>query len=190
MPQADNIWIDAVRETVSSYRRMIDAAVEQLTDEELQQRPAEGMNSVAVILRHIGGNLQSRWTDFLATDGEKPCRDRDTEFVDWDGDRASLIKYFDGGWACLTSAIEQINEANLATPIYIRGEKHSIPQALERSITHTAYHVGQIVMIARMVHVGEWKWLTISPGKSEQHNQQTWGTSGSRSAFGESTGTK
>ena len=100
--------MDAVAETVSSYRRMIDATVEQLSDEELNVRPAPNINSVAVILRHLGGNLRSRWTDFLTTDGEKPDRDRDTEFLDWDGDRDSLIAHFDAGWDALTAAIQHL----------------------------------------------------------------------------------
>src|SRR5262245_38262076 len=108
MPNADESWIAAARETAASYRRMIDGAVEQLSDEEFFRRPAEGVNSVAVILRHLGGNLRSRWLDFLTSDGEKPDRDRDAEFTDWPGDRASLIDYFNDGWSRLTAAIDAL----------------------------------------------------------------------------------
>lgn len=184
---ANQGWLDAVTETVASYRRMIDAAVEQLTDSELHTRPTPEMNSVATILRHLGGNLQSRWTDFLSTDGEKPDRNRESEFQDWDGDRASLIAHFDTGWQALTSAILQINSSNIDQPVFIRGERHTIPQALIRSVTHLTYHVGQITMIARMVHRGEWRWLTIPPGQSAHHNERTWGTKSSRSVFGDDT---
>ena len=176
-------WLHAIRETCSSYRRMIDATVDQLSDSELCARPAPGMNSVAVILRHLGGNLQSRWTDFMSSDGEKPDRDRDSEFLDWDGDRQSLIQYFEAGWDTLFSALESIDEKNINNTIYIRGEPHSIPQAIARSITHLSYHVGQIAMIARMVHKGEWQWQTIAPGSSAEHNKNTWGTAASRSVF-------
>ena len=179
-----NAWIDAAAETVSSYRRMIDATVDQLSDEELHAHPASDINSVAVILRHIGGNLRSRWTDFLTTDGEKTDRDRETEFLDWDGDRNSLIAHFDVGWDALTSAIHLIDDSIINQEIFIRGERHTIPQALTRSITHLAYHVGQIAMVARMVHDGEWHWLTIPPGESADHNKRTWGTTSSRSVFG------
>ncbi|MCA9212703.1 MAG: DUF1572 family protein [Planctomycetales bacterium] len=178
------LWLDGVSETVNSYRKMIDATVAQLTDEELHKRPAAGFNSVASILRHLGGNLQSRWTDFLETDGEKPARNRDTEFDDWAGDRDSLLKYFNAGWEKLTSAIRGITESNVNEPLFIRGERHTVPQAIIRSLTHLSYHVGQICMIARMVHEGEWKWLTIAPGKSAQHNESTWGTAASRSVGG------
>ena len=122
----NNAWLDVAASTVASYRRMIDATVEQLSDAELHTRPAPNINSVAIILRHLGGNLRSRWTDFLTTDGEKPDRDRETEFLDWDGDRDSLIALFDSGWHALTSAIRQIDDANINEPIYIRGERLSL----------------------------------------------------------------
>ncbi|MEM8865671.1 MAG: DUF1572 family protein [Planctomycetota bacterium] len=180
------IWRDATRETAQSYRRMIDAAVGQLTDEELFQRPAPDVNSVANLLRHLGGNLRSRWTDFLTTDGEKPDRDRETEFADWEGDRQSLLACFDAGWACLESAIDQITADNISRPVVIRGEAHTLPQAFGRSLTHIAYHAGQIALIARTVHAGEWRWLTIKPGGSAEHNRDTWGTPAARSVFGSS----
>ena len=94
-------WLRLLRSTVASYREMVDQTIEQLSDAELFARPAPGVNSVAVLLCHLGGNLQSRWTDFLTTDGEKPNRNRDTEFEDWDGDRESLLRYFDQGWKAL-----------------------------------------------------------------------------------------
>ena len=170
-----------MNDTAMSYRRMIDATIEQLSDDELFARPAPGINSVAIILRHLGGNLRSRWTDFLTTDGEKPDRDRDKEFQDWDGDRRSLLQHFDTGWNALTAAIASLDEDSLEQSIRIRGEPHSIPQALTRSLTHVSYHVGQIAIIARQVHQGDWNWLTVAPGESSQFNKNTWGTSASRS---------
>ncbi len=178
-------WIEAVSETVVSYRRMIDAIVAQLSDAELHSRPAADINSVAIILRHLGGNLRSRWTDFLTTDGEKPDRNRETEFQQWDGDRESLMPHFDAGWEALTAAIQLVDDSNINQQALIRGEPHSIHQALTRSMTHLTYHVGQMAMIARMVHDGEWRWLTIAPGASSEHNERTWGTNASRSVFGE-----
>jgi len=177
----DLAWLGAVRDTVKSYRQMIDATIVQLTDDELFLRPAPGINSVAVILRHLGGNLRSRWTDFLTTDGEKPDRDRDREFLDWEGDRNSLMQYFYSGWKALEEALESIDDQNIGAVIKIRGEPHTIPQAVTRSVTHFSYHVGQITMIARMVHHGDWRWLTIAPGSSAEHNHKTWGTKESRS---------
>lgn len=183
-------WLTAIHDTVASYRLMIDAAVEQLSDAELVARPAPGVNSVAIILRHLGGNLHSRWTDFLTTDGEKPDRDRDSEFLDWEGDRQSLLQHFDRGWRALEHALGTIGETTVTQTIHIRGEAHSIPQALVRSVAHLTYHVGQIAIVARMVHAGEWRWLTIAPGSSAAHNERTWGTAASRSVFGGSDGGK
>lgn len=177
------IWLSTIRETVSGYGRMVDATVEQLSDEELFSRPGPDINSVAVILRHLGGNLCSRWTDFLTSDGEKPDRDRDAEFTDWDGDRQSLLDHFHVGWAALESAIAMMDDNTVSQTIYIRGEPHSVAQALLRSVTHVTYHVGQIAIVARMVHQGDWKWLTVAPGDSVTHNQKTWGTAASRSIF-------
>lgn len=168
-------WLTAVKESVDTYRSMIDDTIVQLSDSELHQRPRPDTNSVAVILRHIGGNLFSRWTDYLSTDGEKPDRARDTEFEDWDGGRESLMQHLDRGWNTLTSALEGMDESTLLEIITIRGEPHTIAQAVTRSITHLSYHVGQITIVARLVHTGEWNWLTIAPGHSEQHNQQNWG---------------
>lgn len=181
---ANELWLSAARESVASYRRLIEAAVRQLSDEELNLRPAPDCNSVAVLLRHMSGNLQSRWTDFLTTDGEKPDRNRDAEFEDWDGDRQSLLDYLDAGWQCLTTAIDQLDETNIDSTLLIRGEPHSVPEALWRSITHLSYHVGQLALIARIVHQGDWNWLTVPPGTSQQHNRQTWGTAASRSVLG------
>jgi len=171
-------------ESIDGYRRMIDGAVKQLSDEELVRRPAEGINSVAVILRHLGGNLLSRWTDFLTTDGEKPGRNRDSEFEDWPGDRASLMQFFDRGCQAWRTSIESLTADDLTKSVTIRGEPHTVPLAIQRSLTHTAYHVGQIMLIARTVHDGSWNWLTIRPGGSQQHNQQTWGTAASRGVGG------
>jgi hypothetical protein len=176
----DDRWIVATLETIDSYRRLIEGAVGQLSDDELTRRPAAGINSVAVILRHLGGNLRSRWTDFLTSDGEKPSRDRESEFADWPGDRASLLASFDAGWRIWRSSIESLTAGDLAKSVTIRGEPHTVPQAIQRSITHTAYHVGQIMLIARAVHEGSWQWLTIRPGGSAEHNEQTWGTLASR----------
>lgn len=180
-----NPWTDALRESVNSYRQMIDATLDQLTDDEFFQRPAAEVNSVAVLLRHLGGNLASRWTDFQSTDGEKESRNRDEEFTDWPGDRPSLMAYFDDGWQTLLSAIDEANSLDPLTPIFIRGESQTLASAFVRSLTHLSYYVGQISLIARTVHQGTWRWLTIAPGESQRHNEQTWGTPQSRNIHGE-----
>jgi len=186
MHKLNQLWIDSVRTSVAGYRNVIDSAIRQLSDEEFFAIPADGVNSAAVVIRHLAGNLTSRWTDYLTTDGEKPNRHRDTEFDAWDGDRASLMEYFESGWQCLIDAIDSLDDDTVTQTIQIRGEDHSVPEAMTRSVNHLAYHVGQIMVIARMVHTGEWKWLTIAPGASDDHNKRTWGTSAARSAYGQS----
>lgn len=178
------LWIEAVQQTIASYRKFIDGCVNQLSDEQLMRVPDEGINSVAILLRHLGGNLQSRWTDFLSTDGEKPDRNRDQEFATWPGDRPSLLKYFDGGWSALLASLAELTPEHLSQQVTIRGEGHTIPQAIERSLAHIAYHAGQIALVSRMVHQGQWQWLTIPPGGSQQHNQQNWGRPESRGIMG------
>ena len=183
--EQSSLWLSTMRATVVSYRQMIDAVTEQLTDAELVARPAAGINSVAIVLRHLGGNLRSRWADFLTTDGEKPDRDRDSEFLDWHGDRQSLMDHFESGWKSFEQALDAIDDENVDQTIRIRGEPHTVAQALVRSVTHLTYHVGQIAIIARMVHRGEWRWLTVAPSASALLNERTWGTAASRSIFAE-----
>lgn len=179
--QLDSIIV--LRQTIDSYRNLIDKTVEQLTDEELFLRPSSDVNSVAVILRHLGGNLVSRWTDFLTTDGEKETRNRDREFEDWNGTRSELLAYFNEGWSALVLALETIDQSNIDHEITIRGEKHTVLQAAVRSVTHITYHAGQIALVARLVHKGDWHWLTIAPNQSKDFNRDTWGTSKSRAVF-------
>jgi hypothetical protein len=179
------LWIEAVNQAVDSYRRMIDGCLAQLSDDELGQRPAPGFNSVAVILRHLGGNLRSRWTNYWTSDGEKPDRNRESEFLDWDGDRDALMQHFELGWSALVRAIQSLDDASIGGHVLIRGERQTVPQAIVRSITHLSYHVGQIAIISRTVHQGDWKWLSIAPGESDSHNQRTWGTASSRSVWGQ-----
>src|SRR3954453_19319582 len=147
-----DLWKSATLDVLDGYRRMIDGAVKQLSDEEFTRRPADSINSIAVILRHLGGNLLSRWTDFLMSDGEKPSRNRDSEFDDWPGDRASLMAFFESGWKTWRKSIESLTSEDMAKSVTIRGEPHSVPLAIQRSLTHTAYHVGQIMLIARLTH--------------------------------------
>ncbi len=155
-------------------KRLADRAVAQLPDDKLHLSLDENTNSIAVIMKHVAGNLISRWTDFLSSDGEKPWRNRDDEFVDAFADRAQLLQYWDQGWACLLESIAGLNDDDYEKTVSIRGEPHSVPLALERSLGHTCYHVGQIVMLAR-IHAGEnWITLTIPKGGSEQYNKKHW----------------
>lgn len=183
----DADWLDATRGTIRGYRSIIDSILSQIDDEVLFRRPTPTLNSIAVLLRHIGGNLDSRWRDFLTSDGEKPDRDRDAEFEDWPGTRDELLSYFDHGWQRMTDALDALRPGDLRKTITIRGEPHRVPQAIQRSLTHLSYHVGQIALLARLLRGGDdgWRWLTIPPGGSAAHNHASWGTPASRGAAAE-----
>ena len=143
-----------VRHEFRRYKLLADSAMSSLGSEEFFRRPAPHVNSVAIIVKHLAGNLASRWTDFLTTDGEKPWRNRDDEFVDTFESRAELLECWERGWACLLGALKGLKPEDLERTVLIRGEPHSVPLALERSLGHTCYHVGQIVQVAR-IHAGE-----------------------------------
>ena len=137
-----------------------------LSDDEFFRRPAAQVNPVALIVKHLSGNLTSRWTDFLTTDGEKATRDRDGEFVLTEHEtRANLLAAWEQGWKTLFDAIDVLQESDLGKSVTIRGEKHRVPQALLRGLSHAAYHTGQITYLARLWRP-ESPWLTIPPGQS------------------------
>src|SRR5271166_5553588 len=159
-------FMSAIVNAFEANKRLADRAVEQVPDDKLRVALDENTNSISVIMKHVAGNLASRWTDFLTTDGEKPWRNRDDEFVDSFGSRAELPDFWERGWACLLTTLRSLKSEDLAKIVMIRGEPHSVPLALERSLGHTCYHVGQIVQVAR-IHTGEhWKTLTIHRGGS------------------------
>jgi Protein of unknown function (DUF1572) len=171
-------FMAAIINAFQANKRLADRAVEQVPDEKLHTALDENTNSIAVIMKHVAGNLASRWTDFVATDGEKPWRNRDGEFVDTLGSRAELLDYWERGWGCLLKTLQNLKGEDLGRTVLIRGEPHSVPLALERSLAHTCYHIGQIVQVAR-IHAGEkWHTLTIPRGGSEQFNKANWGQTG------------
>ena len=171
-------FMSATINAFEANKRLADRAVEQVPDDKLHVALDGNTNSVAIIMKHIAGNLISRWTDFLTTDGEKPGRNRDDEFVDAFSSRADLLEVWERGWTCLLTTLKSLTPEDLERTVLIRGEPHSVPLALERSLGHTCYHIGQIVQVAR-IHAGEsWKTLTIPRGGSEQFNQEHWGQTG------------
>src|SRR5215470_7121708 len=126
------------------YKKLAEGAIEQVTDDQLFVRLDEEMNSIAIIMKHMTGNMRSRWTDFLTTDGEKPDRDRDSEFVKPPATREALMAAWEQGWALVFAAVEPLTEADLGKTVTIRGEAHSVMQAINRQIAHYASHIGQI----------------------------------------------
>ena len=164
--------------SLRAYKKMAEKALDQLEEDEFFRTLDEEGNSVAIIMKHMAGNMFSRWTDFLTTDGEKPWRNRDDEFVDSFGSRAELLELWERGWACLLKTLKSLKPEDLGKTVSIRGEPHSVPLALERSLGHTCYHIGQIVQVARIHAAEHWKTLTISRGGSEQFNKESWGQTG------------
>ncbi len=161
-----------------------DKAVAQLPDDKLRTPLDANTNSIAVIMKHVAGNLLSRWTDFLTTDGEKPWRNRDEEFVDSFGSRGELVAYWDAGWQCLFEALEGLAPADLGRTVLIRGEPHSVPLAIQRSLAHCGYHVGQIILIARVLAGDNWTTITIPRGGSAAFNRRAWGSGSYEQAAG------
>lgn len=171
-------FLSAAVNALEANKRLADRAVEQVPDDKLHVPLDANTNSIAVIMQHVAGNLLSRWTDFLTTDGEKPSRNRDQEFVESRRSRAELLELWERGWDCLLGTLGSLQPDDLERTVTIRGEPHSVPLALARSLGHTCYHVGQIVQMAR-IHAGEyWQTLTIPRGGSQQYNQAHWGQSG------------
>jgi Protein of unknown function (DUF1572) len=148
------------------YKKLVERTMEQLTNEQLFAVLDPEMNSIAVIVKHMAGNMHSRWTDFLTSDGEKPGRDRDAEFCDPPATREALIHLWEDGWRCVLGAMESLSDADLGRTITIRGEAHSVMQAVNRQVAHYSYHCGQIVFLAKHLCHDHWKTLTIPRGKS------------------------
>jgi hypothetical protein len=162
------------------YKKLAERAMEQVTDEQLFVAENEESNSIAVIVKHIAGNMRSRWTDFLTTDGEKANRNRDSEFVDPPATRAELIQMWDEGWACLLGALEPLREEDLTRKVMIRGEAHSVMQAVNRQLAHYPYHVGQIVLLAKQFADEKWTALTVPRNKSAEFNRKVQAGEGSQ----------
>jgi uncharacterized damage-inducible protein DinB len=154
------------------YKKLSDGAMEQLSDQQLFTALDEEMNSVAIIVKHMAGNMRSRWTDFLTSDGEKPDRNRDTEFVAPPATRAELLRVWNDGWGRVVHALEALSEADLEREVFIRGEAHSVMQAISRQIAHYAYHCGQIVFLAKHLKGSSWKTLSVPRNKSADFNRK------------------
>jgi hypothetical protein len=167
-----------VASTVSSivaeykrYKALGDSAIDQLKDDELTIQAAGEGNSIATLVWHLGGNLRSRFSDFLTADGEKPWRKRDEEFEQRPVTRAELLDKWNGGWNALFTALDGVTDDHFGDTVTIRGQAFEVHDALHRSLAHTAYHVGQMVMLAKSIRGGAWKCLSIPLGKSEEYNR-------------------
>jgi hypothetical protein len=163
-------YLNSIRKEFQYYKHLGDKTINQLNDKELCWQYNEESNSIAIIVKHLWGNMLSRWTDFLTADGEKPTRDRESEFENDIKGKQQLLQKWNEGWGCLFNAVNSLTEKDLSTIIYIRNEGHTVTEAINRQVAHYAYHVGQIVFIGKMIKGREWESLSIPRGKSQQFN--------------------
>jgi hypothetical protein len=193
-----NDYLASTKQQFQYYKLLGDKTMAQLTDNQLFWQYNEASNSIAIIVKHLWGNMMSRWTDLLTTDGEKEFRKRDEEFelfgtseVDSRLDdvnnseykRAVILSRWEEGWTCLFTALDTINDANFDTIIYIRNQGHSIPEAINRQMMHYAYHVGQMVFLGKMIKGNDWHSLSIPKGNSKEYNAEKFAQSKGKRHF-------
>lgn len=168
----DSPILDVVRDELHKIKKLADKSIAQLDDDQLWVTLDPEANSVAVLIRHLAGNMRSRWTDFLTTDGEKPDRHRDQEFFNDRRDRAALLAEWEDGWQRVFAAIDPLTDADLQEVVYIRQEPHSIYKAISRQVAHYAGHAYQILFIAKHLKGADWKTLSVPRGQSEEFNRR------------------
>lgn len=170
------LYLEDVADQFRKYKQLADRALAQVRDEDLFATLDPESNSLAILIQHMAGNLISRWTDFLTSDGEKPDRDRDSEFeVKAGRTRADLLARWEQGWACLFQALAPLTEEDLTRTVTIRAEPHTVVQAIDRQLMHQAYHVGQIVFLAKHLASEHWQNLSVPRGKTREFNAEMFG---------------
>ncbi len=163
-------YLSETIESFRSYKKLAEKAMAQVTGEEFFRAIDAEANSIAVIVKHIAGNLHSRWTDFLTTDGEKLDRNRDSEFIAESDTRESVLEFWEAGWKILFDSLESLKIEDLGKTVKIRGEDYTVVKAINRSLAHAASHIGQIMFLAKHFRVADWKTLSITKNKSAEFN--------------------
>jgi Protein of unknown function (DUF1572) len=163
-------FLQSAIKRLSYYKELGDKTFAQLTDADFHYQPNEASNSIAIIIQHTAGNMLSRWTDFLTSDGEKEWRNRDTEFEEQHLSKQQLIEFWEKGWQCLLDALNALTEDDLLKTIYIRSEGLLVVDAINRQLAHYPYHVGQIIYVAKIITNNNWQNLSIAKGNSSQFN--------------------
>ncbi|GAA3512551.1 DUF1572 domain-containing protein [Aquimarina addita] len=169
-------YLDGIKKQFLYYKSLGQNTIDQTPDKQLFWQYDDNSNSIAIIIKHLWGNMKSRWTNFLTTDGEKEWRSRDEEFENDIQTKEELIEIWEEGWQCLFEALDSINELNFEQPIYIRNIEHSITEAINRQLAHYAYHIGQIVFIGKMCCGENWQSLSIPKGASQSYNKKRFST--------------
>jgi hypothetical protein len=172
------IYLNSAITRLTYYKTLAERTIDQLNDEQLFWQYNEDSNSIAIIVQHLAGNMLSRWTDFLTSDGEKSWRARDTEFEPVINSRAELLAKWDEGWACMFTALNALTDDDWEKEILIRGESLSVVDAINRQLAHYPYHIGQIVFIGKMVAGSKWNSLSVPKGQSEAYNAEKFGKAG------------
>ena len=168
--EINNNYLENIKKQFLYYKTIGEKAIEQLESEQLFAVANENSNSIAVIIKHLSGNMLSRWTDFLTTDGEKEWRNRDSEFTETIKTKEDLLDIWEKGWNCFFDAINNIKSDQLSVIIYIRNEGQTVVEAINRQLAHYPYHIGQIVFYAKMLKQSEWKSLSVPKNKSTDYN--------------------
>ncbi|CAL2086760.1 DUF1572 family protein [Tenacibaculum sp. 190524A05c] len=176
-------YLNSVKKQFEYYKSLGDKTFAQLKDDHFFWHPNEENNSIAIMVKHIAGNMLSRWTNFLTEDGEKDWRNRDQEFMNSFETKEEVIAYWNEGWNCLFKAINPLTEKDLERIIYIRNHGHSVTEAINRQLCHYSYHIGQIVFLAKIMLDQDWKSLSIPKGKSQVYNQDKFSKEKSRKHF-------
>lgn len=167
-----NNYIQSTRKLFEYYKQLGEKTFEQVPDEALFWQYNQDSNSIATIVKHLWGNMLSRWTDFLTTDGEKEWRNRDSEFENDITTRDELLHKWNEGWSCLFTALDSITDADLETIVYIRNQGHTVMEAVNRQLAHYPHHIGQIVFIGKMMSTNAWVSLSVPKGGSETYNTE------------------
>ena len=165
-------YLDSARFEFKKLKALGDGAFVQIETDDFHYTPDGESNSIAIIIQHVSGNMISRWTDFLTTDGEKPTRNRDKEFEETRQKKESLIRLWEIGWKVFNDTLDSLSGDDMMKEMTIRGEKHTVIQAINRQLTHYGYHIGQIVYLAKHIRSSEWKTLSIARNRSEDFNRK------------------
>ncbi|WP_282081516.1 DUF1572 family protein [Aquimarina algiphila] len=165
-------YLEGIQKQFKYYQSLGKKTIAQLPEEKLFWQYNDDSNSIAIIVKHLWGNMKSRWTNFLTEDGEKKWRQRDAEFVNDIKTKEELLIKWHNGWKCLFEALESINDDNFDQPIYVRNIEHSITEAINRQLAHYSYHIGQIVFLGKMITGQQWQSLSIPKGKSSVYNEK------------------
>lgn len=168
--ETNNIFLESSKRLFLYYKTIAEKAIDQIDEDQLFFSANEDTNSIAIIMQHLAGNMLSRWTDFLTTDGEKDWRNRDGEFEENYKTKAALLAFWNKGWDCLFDAINSLHPEQLSEVIYIRKEGHTVMDAINRQLAHYPYHIGQIVFYAKMLKQTDWNNLSIPKNKSNEYN--------------------